>query len=104
MEQYDIDYFLAKFEAIPEDKIIMNFYTDNNDETKHCSLGHCEGHNNPIDRPSEAKALRDLFKVHLKCGVADVNDNLCEHKFNNLPTPKQRIMAALNEIKILTCK
>jgi hypothetical protein len=35
---YDVDYFIKKFEAIPEDKWIMGSFFFN---SRSCALGHC---------------------------------------------------------------
>jgi hypothetical protein len=92
---YDIDYFINKFEDIPEDKWCNEYYVDPKDETKRCSLGHC-GCLEFEDANPEADALDRIF-VNQGYAVSYVNDGMVEEY--SQPTPKQRILAALKHIK-----
>ena len=92
---YDIDYFINKFEDIPEDKWCNEYYVDPKDETKRCALGHC-GCLEFKDANPEADALGDIF-VKRGYSVFYVNDGMIEEY--SQPTPKQRILAALKHIK-----
>lgn len=88
--QYNVDYFIQKFEAIPEPWAIGTF----EDELgRKCALGHCCEAEAPTE---EGAALRALFK---KAGMAVgwVNDG--PHFNYQQTTPKQRILAALRDIK-----
>lgn len=86
---YDVDYFIKKFEAIPEEKWTVKKYVDKTH--RRCAIGHC----GDIDG-IESHCLRDLF---LKIGliVACVNDDISiEFPQDN---PRGRILAALYKIK-----
>lgn len=100
---YDVNYFIKKFEAIPEDLWITGLYYSL-DRSGFCALGHCGV--TKIERTEEADALESLFisnlrdiqKVHIKLRlVTSINDGLID-KYNQ-PTPKKRILAALYDIK-----
>lgn len=101
---YDVDYFIKKFEAIPEDKWCTGSLGGNG---KHCALGHC-GMTRTIDATYEATMLAELFVKYLRVHkfeydwvfhtVYPINDSKLKY---NLPTPKQRILAALHDIKKL---
>jgi hypothetical protein len=89
--KYDVDYFIRKFAAIPEDNWYTHEYT-NNDGTKMCALGHC-GSRQDEDDTSQSNALRDILE-HCVGSINDGSDSRYQQ-----PTPKQRILAALNDIK-----
>jgi hypothetical protein len=98
--QYTVDYFIKKFEAIPEKKWFVGDY-HNSDKSKSCALGHCcftvDG---LYDLMSvERRSLEKLF-YDINVLVGDVNDGseFAKGKFPQ-PTPKQRILAALYDIK-----
>jgi|ERR1700690_2341401 len=103
MEQtvYDADYFISKFSAIPENKYFVGEYAHPNIDS-FCALGHCGEHygnkkfNCDSVKTAESSALRSLFAVH-SINVALLNDGM-EDKYKQ-PTPKQRILAALYDIK-----
>lgn len=96
---YDVDYFIAKFTAIPEERWIIGTMTY---EDKHCALGHC-GAGNPLpgttdfNHTEESKALEQLFKANFNEETWKINDSQF-YGFNQ-PTPRQRILAALQQIK-----
>lgn len=92
---YTVDYFINKFEAIPDNEWTMNSYIDK--LGRHCALGHC-GCTNP-NYTIEGKALENLFEKHLCTAVTYVNDDR-EDLFKQ-QTPKSRVIAALKEIKQL---
>ena len=107
--QYTVDYFIKKFEAIPETLwCVENIEKDG----RHCALGHCGGW------PHESKESTALAKVLVKyyeltsldlpknhrdeIDYAEVvyNINDFDSMFSDLgATPKQRILAALYDIK-----
>jgi len=92
---YDVNYFIKKFEAIPEEKWCRGYLTDPFDSEKHCALGHC---GNICDKHSrEPAALNSLFRKY-ELMVTLVND-LNYIKLFKSPTPKGRILAALYYIK-----
>lgn len=92
--KYNVDFFINKFEAIPEDLWCTGLYTKGE---KHCAVGHCGG--NSSVKSEEADFLHDMFRIKLILFIVDVNDGLCEQYPQ--PHPKQRILAALYDIKSL---
>ena len=111
---YDVNYFIKKFEAIPEGKWLVRSQGNNGN---HCAVGHCKnvmgqyGNSgmmieDQFSYSPEAVALAKLFydaKIvgvtfdYLGWNVADVNNG--DHPDYQQPTPKQRILAALYDIK-----
>jgi hypothetical protein len=87
---YDKAFFIAKFEAIPEEDWTTEVYIDNG---RKCALGHCGERNN--NRSVEAQSLERLFSGRWLY-VSDVNDG--DNDAYPQPTPKQRILAALNDL------
>lgn len=93
MSLHNVKYFIQKFEAIPEDKWCTKRYTK--DDT-HCALGHCgclaAGEPGGPLLTEEAIALKTLFN-----GIVDINDG---RFFEYLgPTPKQRVLKALYDLR-----
>lgn len=90
---YDVDYFIRKFEAIPELLWCIDALED--DQGRRCALGHCYG--TQMDGcTSESMALcAVIFIGH--GSVPDINNG--EDPRYQQPTPKQRILAALRDIK-----
>lgn len=97
---YDVDYFLNKFDAIPEELWTTGTYTRYEEFVRHCALGHC-GANGFQVYSTEAEALSALIFDNLEIHVVDVNDGelLSYEKLDLEETPKQRIMSALILIK-----
>lgn len=96
---YDVDYFIDKFEKIPDDKWCIGSF--DGPYGSHCALGHCGCHDSNRNT-DEANALRNLFEdSDLIVSAVDVND---DHLYSTRPfldasTPKQRILNALQYIK-----
>ena len=92
---YDADYFIEKFSQIPDDQWTTGNYAM---DGKCCALGHC-GMRSGFGAGYEASELDSLFgRVFGKTlAVVNVNDGYCL-EFNQ-PTPKARILAALQWIK-----
>lgn len=88
---YDAAYFIAKFEAIPEEKWTTGNYSDYSGDCL-CALGHC-GETARRETP-EANALRKLARESRACPAA-INDG--EHPLYKQPTPKQRVLAWLRD-------
>lgn len=92
-EKYTVDYFIKKFEKIPEWKWAENTF---HHEGRSCALGHC-GWRRDDTSDIEGKHLVELFDL-LKTNAPAINDG------NNLnyqqPTPKQRVLAALRDVKL----
>lgn len=109
---YDVDYFIKKFEAIPENKwqSVGQLCFDG----KKCALGHIgvtlkdiQANGNILHK--EGKALAELFRLLVRIEnnylgdyerIYLVNDSLTATNYQQ-PTPKQRILAALYDIKKL---
>jgi hypothetical protein len=85
---YDKAYFIAKFSAIPEELWCSNLYVGERDT--HCALGHC-GHNVGNGGTEESAWLEDILP-----NVKNINDGRCTGY--QQPTPKARILAALNDL------
>jgi len=103
---YNVDYFIKKFEAIPESKWCTAWISR---DDKHCASGHC-GITNYYDLNPEVKGLIELFKklkLTLKTWVCPLSSEVKQIVYVNdsssleydQHTPKQRILAALNDIK-----
>lgn len=84
----NIDYFINKFEAIPEDKWCCHKLTGEGDT--HCVLGHCSA--------DEQFALYKLCTA-FEMSPVSVNDGRVA-RFNQ-PTPKARILAAMRDMQRL---
>lgn len=116
--QFTVDYFIDKFSAIPENKWTQRkLYS----QDMSCSLGHCKVTENDFnydlmtfEGTDEAKALISLFSTLSISICGRQKPNACSfsnYSFNVTyvndgdadqypqPTPKQRILAALNDIK-----
>lgn len=105
---YDLNYFIGKFENIPEH--LWTTGTLEGTGNRHCCLGHC-GMTMTTKATEEADALAELVDKHLKltilrkkgdCDFAfytifPINDN--QNSDYKQRTPKQRILAALYDIK-----
>lgn len=89
---YDVDYFIAKFEAIPDERWCVYDYRNG---PQRCARGHC-GQTSFRDTP-ESTALGELFDNNIGDGPSMVNDGNVEEY--QQPTPKARILAALHDIK-----
>lgn len=126
--QFTVDYFINKFEAIPEDKWLTNSQgeIEAQGELPHCAIGWCKNENGLYGNSradkntskyaftafsAEASALEELFHQHgiksrwdVRNGwnIADVNNG--DHPRYKQPTPKQRILAALQDIKAMQDK
>lgn len=101
--EYTVDYFIAKFEAIPEYKWHMDTYVHPLNEDTCCALGHCG--ERVYCTTDEAGGLKGLFyDAHkyiesdcIEIFIVDINDG--NNARYQQTTPKQRILAALHDIK-----
>ncbi len=110
---YDVDYFLKKFEAIPEGLWYTGSFSDPNDATKCCAMGHCTDEivenltglnfmNRNTERMSLYKLGKNLISIHptgSECDVIIPHINDGKSTIYNQDTPKKRVLAALNDIK-----
>lgn len=85
---YDKDYFIRKFEAIPEENWCMNSYGI---AGVHCAFGHC-GSTLKKAKTDESIALASLLPEN---GTL-INDR--QNTFYPESTPKQRILGALRRL------
>ncbi len=111
---YDIDYFIEKFSAIPDDK--WGKYNLRNNAGQRCALGHC-GVKSLDEDPDEevirlGKILKPFYKNSLKFNdpfdiVFFINDaisgTLIKDEYASLITgePKENILNILNKAKKL---
>lgn len=95
---YSIDYFIDKFEVIPEEMWCTKRYASGGG--KYCAYGHC-GLTDSISHTSEGLALSKISLDYLgACFImSEINDgyNLSYQQ----STPKARILAALYDVKKL---
>lgn len=115
--EFTVDYFIQKFEAIPESKWVSSILFDNG---RSCANGHCGvrhwkqndsmRNDHYFKTTKESMALVPIFK-HLKCDrntdhveyysdIAATINNGSDKRYQQ-STPKQRILAALHDIKKL---
>lgn len=92
--KYNIDFFINKFEAIPENLWCTGLYSHGE---KRCAIGHCGG--NSSVNSMEADFLNDMVRINLNLFIANVNDGQCEQYLQ--PTAKQRVLAALYDLKAI---
>lgn len=103
---YDVNYFIKKFEAIPENLLIEGALGWVGENGAYCAGGHCGFYG--VCLTNEASALNSLLlKLNPKNGfdlvtevhkiIYTINDG-SEPRYKQ-PTPKQRILAALYDIK-----
>lgn len=90
---YTVDYFIRKFEAIPEWRWCVGLI--NGPLGTHCALGHCTG-NDSFPFTGEADSLARIFRTIE--GMTSYINNGDDHRYKQ-ETPKQRILAALYDIK-----
>ena len=92
-KEYNVDYFIEKFEAIPEDEWTKCKFKIGN---KCCALGHCGAEKfSDIPKKKMAKDLENLFIKYLKQRVYKINDS----GYKTFITAKDSVLAALKDIK-----
>jgi len=106
---YDVNHFIKKFEAIPEELWCTGaLHRYSGDTIYSCAMGHC-GKITRFGKPHEATALSRLFKLEIGVIPELVNDWDISTRYCSLEncikdilenrTPKARILAALYLIK-----
>ena len=104
--KYDVMHFIKKFEAIPEDKWICGTIGQSSERT--CAMGHCGGY---TVQSVESRTLSQILRPFVESKrpnvyfdnnqiVYYINDGLLDRLEEN-KTPKQRILAALYDIKAI---
>lgn len=97
--EYDLEYFIAKFEAIPEDKWTTRTFDDGNG--CYCAYGHCGdrlGKEDGKESMALSKIIMDkgqAFPFHL-ADINDGNDNFIDEYGS---TPKQRVVNYLKSLR-----
>ena len=96
--EYTVDYFIKKFEAIPGRKFITGEISNNlpGESESRCAMGWCMDEN--LKNTSESDAFVQLFHSN---GIAGYRVNNGEYQDYQQSTPKQRILAALYDIKAI---
>lgn len=120
---YNTEYFIKKFSAIPEERWIIGLFND--DQGRSCANGHCgvvgkihfdetPSKTNRLTLTLESIALQKVFSIlkialsfredkvegdEYSCKAANINNGNCK-KYPQA-TPKQRILAALRDVKML---
>jgi hypothetical protein len=96
--EYTVDYFLNKFSSIAPDEWYVGDFS-NVEGNKFCALGHCgcDGSKLPFTEEGEQLSLILCAIQPSTDRVARINDGL-SHKYKQA-TPKERILAALNDVK-----
>lgn len=90
--KYTVDYFIQKFEAIPEDNWITEKYSN---DLGCCALGWCG--EKSFHYTDESRALDNLFYNEFRVGPSRINDK--GYAAYQQPNPKARVLAALYDIK-----
>lgn len=116
MNNYTVSYFINKFEAIPEEKWISSDLERNG---SCCAAGHCGIRKSHIEETlgesyfmnidckeiKEATALAEILSSVSKYKepyqiIWNMNDGFSS-PYSDQPTPKQRILASLYDVKAL---
>lgn len=110
---YNVDHFINKFRAIPEEMwCTSDFITGSGSK---CANGHC-GIRSIIDFNNESMALQKVFSPLMVTGMGVLINDYANYSLkaayiNNgntdqyqQPTPKQRILQALYDIKAMQDK
>jgi len=94
---YDVQFFIDKFSKIPDNDWGIKSYVD--EFNKKCALGHC-GISVSLFQTNapEASAVHSIF-MESGLNILTINDG--EALRYQQPTPKARILAALNDIKAM---
>lgn len=92
---YTIEYFIKKFETIPEEEWFVGDYTNPVNSKQRCVFGHCGCNKKGMFMPNdETNALVNLTDYKEKLTL--INDGKIDKYLQ--PTPKQRVLACLNDL------
>lgn len=97
--EYTLEYFINKFESIPEEKWTTG--TTGDSEGRHCAMGHCGAHTCSFDaliHNAEVKSLLLLTGQEKDTlpTITHVNDDTYPFRYGK--TPKQRVINYLKSI------
>jgi hypothetical protein len=92
--KYNASYFLNKLEYIPDSDWTTGAFNCNG---KSCALGHLGA---PVHNYIEVAALTGLFRKYINASVTSVNDGK-DARFEQITTPRLRVISALKIIKAL---
>jgi len=106
--KYNVDYFIKKFSAIPEERWCVRMF--DNGQGQNCAFGHLgarTGHIGALETGGffnkvlfpEARALQELFVARGYDPTYPAFVNNGDDPNFQQATPKQRILAALHDIK-----
>ena len=87
-----IKYFINKFRAIPEERWCV--FTMVNDKGQRCALGHTTLDGTWSTATNETKQIELIFRGRSN-DIANINNGVSVNYPQ--PTPKQRVLAALND-------
>jgi len=90
--EYNLDYFINKFEKIPEKLWLCGQFSDEYGEQR-CALGHC-GFRVGKEKTLEGDSLLNLTNLN----IAKVNDGY-ENYLHYGSTPKQRVVNYLKSLR-----
>lgn len=90
---YDVYYFINKFTNIPENQWTIGAYS--NPKGQRCAIGHLRGKDPSIPNPLEEHCLYEIMGDH---PTNYVNDGFGQYSKLG-ESPKERILACLNQVK-----
>ncbi len=91
---YDKEYFIKKFEAIPEEEWCVGGFSDG--LGAFCALGHCGCLNGY--QTNEGLSLRLLISHNNSFGIVRLNDGSISEVYKYGNTPKMRIINFLKQL------
>jgi len=104
--KFDKEYFIKKFEAIPENKWCTTNLKSPVDNECHCALGHCGIESYQDGLTLEAKALVNILEpIHKKVvSMPAMGEYAVVYEINDGPDklgskPKERILNALRMVE-----
>lgn len=94
--EYNVDYYIEKYEAIPDEEWCVGAYEGPNES--HCALGFCGvNYGNQFMGTLESNILSRIIRKVTNETVDRLNDG-ADWRYQQA-TPKQRILAALYDVK-----
>lgn len=93
--QFDVNYFITKFSAIPEEKWTVHSLCNN--KGQRCAIGHCLPNWHWGDIANKYTSDEVMHLSALLEGTILINNGE-DHRYQQ-PSPKKRILAALMDIK-----